>query len=89
LQKLDSGDYVINNEDKANILNNFFCPITEMENYNVSIPDFHDRTGNRIAIIYITSDEAKDIHECLQLGKAVGSDMISHCVLNNTPSTIC
>ena len=60
-----------------------------MENYNVSIPDFHDRTGNRIAIIYITSDEAKDIHECLQLGKAVGSDMISHCVLNNTPSTIC
>jgi hypothetical protein len=30
LQKLDSGEYVINNEDKANILNNFFCSITEI-----------------------------------------------------------
>jgi hypothetical protein len=26
LQKLDSGEYVINNEDKANILNNFSAP---------------------------------------------------------------
>ena len=32
LQKLDSGEYVIKNEDKANILNNFFCSITEIEN---------------------------------------------------------
>ena len=77
---MDSGDYVIINEDKANILNNFFCPITEMENYNVPIPDVHDRTGNRIDIIYITSVEVKDILECLQLGKAVGSDLISHYV---------
>jgi hypothetical protein len=48
LQKLDSGEYVINNEDKANILNNFFCSIAEIENSNVLAPDFHDRTGNRI-----------------------------------------
>ena len=40
MQKLDSGEYVINNEDKAN---NFFCSITEIENYNVLTPDFHDR----------------------------------------------
>jgi hypothetical protein len=32
LQILDSGEYVINNEDKANILNNLFCSITEIEN---------------------------------------------------------
>ena len=36
-------------------------------------PDFHDRTGNRIDTLHITSDEAKDILECLQLGKAVGN----------------
>jgi hypothetical protein len=30
LQKLDSGEYVINNEDKTNILNNFSCSITEI-----------------------------------------------------------
>jgi hypothetical protein len=30
---------------------------------------------------FITSDEVKDILECLQLGKAVGSDLISHCML--------
>ena len=89
LQKLDSGEYVINNEDKANILNNFFCSITEIENYNVLTPDFHDRTGNRIDTLHITSDEVKDILECLQLGKAVGSDLISHCMLKNTASTIC
>ena len=81
LQKLDSGEYVINNEDKANILNNFFCSITETENSNVLTPDFHDRTGNRIDTLHITSDEVKDILECLQLGKAVGSDLISHCML--------
>jgi hypothetical protein len=89
LQKLDSGEYVINNEDKANILNNFFCSITEIENSNVLTPDFHDRTGNRIDSLHITSDETKDILECLQLGKAVGSDLISHCILKNTASTIC
>ena len=81
LQKLDSGEYVINNEDKANVLNNLFCSITEIENYNVLTPDFHDRTGNRIDTLQITSDEVKDILECLQLGKAVGSDLISHCML--------
>ena len=81
LQKLDSGDYVINNEDKANILNNSFCSITEIENCNVLTPDFHDRTGNRIDTLHITSDEVKDILECLQLRKAVGSDLISHCIL--------
>jgi hypothetical protein len=80
-QILDSGEYVINNEDKANILNNLFCSITEIENYNVLTPDFHDRTGNRIDTLHITSDEVKDILECLQLGKAVGSDLISHCML--------
>ena len=89
LQKLDSGEYVINNEDKANILNNFICSITEIENYNVLTPDFHDRTGNRIDTLRITSDDAKDILECLQLGKAAGSDLISHCMLKNTASTIC
>jgi hypothetical protein len=56
-----------NNEDKANILNNFFCSITEIENSNVLTPDFHDRTGNRIDTLHITSDEVKDILECLQL----------------------
>jgi hypothetical protein len=89
LQTLDSGEYVINNEDTDNILNNFFCSITEIENYNVLTPDFHDRTGNRINTLHITSDEAKDILEYLQLGKAVGSDLISHCMLKNTASTIC
>jgi hypothetical protein len=73
LQKLDSGEYVINNEDTDNILNNFFCSITELESSNVLTPDFHDRTGNRIDTLHITSDEAKDILECLQLGKAVGN----------------
>jgi hypothetical protein len=48
LQKLDSGEYVINSEDKANILNNVFCSIAEIENSNVPTPDFHDRTGNGI-----------------------------------------
>jgi hypothetical protein len=61
LQKLDSGEYVINYEDKANILSNFFCSITEIENSNVHTPDFHDRTGNRIDTLHITSDEVKDI----------------------------
>ena len=67
LQKLDSCEYVINNEDKANILNNFFYSITEIENSNVPTPDFHDRTGNRIDNLHITSDEVKDILECLQV----------------------
>jgi hypothetical protein len=61
LQKLDSGEYIIHNEEKANILNNFFCSITEIENSNVLAPDFHDRTGNRIDTLHITSDEVLNI----------------------------
>jgi hypothetical protein len=70
LQKLDSGEYVINKEDKANILNNFFCSITEIENCNVLTPDFHDRTGNRIDTLHITSDEVRDIPT--QLSRLIG-----------------
>jgi hypothetical protein len=64
LQKLDSGEYVINNEDKDNIWNNFFCSITKIENSNVPTTDFHDRTDNRIDTLHITSDEVRDILEC-------------------------
>ena len=70
-------------------LTHFFCSITEIENFNDLTPDFHDCTGNRIDTLHITSDEVKDILECLQVGKAVGSDLISHCMLKNTSSTIC
>jgi hypothetical protein len=70
---MDSDEYVINNEEKANILNKFFCSITEIENYDVHTPYFHDRTGSIIDTLHITSDEVKDILEYLQIRKAVGS----------------
>jgi hypothetical protein len=43
--------------------------------------------GKNIRIFYFSYGAEKV--ECLQLGKAVGSDLISHCMLKNTASTIC
>ena len=89
LVKDESNEIVVNDTDKANLLNKFFCSISNIADSNLSPPNFENRTDNRLDILSVTTEEVKDILETLQLGKAVGHDHISHNMLKYTSSTVC
>ena len=89
LQDDISGNILINDEDKANLLNKFFCSISNLENSEATPPDFERRTDKNLDVPFITIEEIKDVLEVLPLGKANGHDRISHNMLKNTSSTIC
>ena len=85
----ESEEIVVNDTDKANLLNNFFCSISNITDSNLSPPIFENRTDSRLDILSVTAEEVKDILETLQIGKAVGHDRISHHMLKNTSSSVC
>ena len=89
LQNEVTGEFVVNDEDKANLLNTFFCSISEIIDSDLPTPVFDNRTGRKLDVFNITIDEIKDVLLNLKLGKAVGNDKISHNMLKHTASTVC
>ena len=89
LQNEVTGEFVVNDEDKANLLNTFFCSISEIIDSDLPTPVFDNRTGRKLDVFNITIDEIKDVLLNLRLGKAVGNDKISHNMLKHTASTVC
>jgi hypothetical protein len=89
LQNEVTGEFVVNDEDKANLLNTFFCSISEIIDSDLPTPVFDNRTGRKLDVFNIAIDEIKDVLLNLKLGKAVGNDKISHNMLRHTTSTVC
>ena len=89
MQNEATGEFVVNDEDKANLLNTFFCSISEIIDSDLPKPVFDKRTGRKLDVFNITIDEIKDVLLNLKLGKAVGNDKISHNMLKHTASTVC
>ena len=46
----NNGEILINELDKSNLLNDFFCSVTNIENSNVEPPDFDMRTDRKLDI---------------------------------------
>jgi hypothetical protein len=55
-----TGEFVVNDEDEANLLYTFFCSISEIVNSDLSTPVFGKRTGRELDGFNITFDEIKD-----------------------------
>ena len=57
LQNEASGEFVVNDEDKANLLNTFFCSISEIIDSDLPTPVFDNRTGRELDVFNITIDD--------------------------------
>ena len=69
-------------EDKCDLLNNYFSLILKLEEENVPLPDFDMKTNN------VINGEIVDILKIIDPNKASGPDKISHKMLNISPEKI-
>ena len=67
--------------DKANILNDFFCKQTMLNDENVSLPELPLFDGVVLSNIVVTCDEVESVLKALPIGKATGPDGINNCIL--------
>ena len=77
----NSGEFIYNDEEKANLLNKYFCSITSLDDMGREPPDIDERKNSVLSNIEINVEEVKDILSILKIGKACGdyaSDAESH-----------
>ena len=67
--------------DKANVLIDFFCKQTMLNNENISLHELPLFYGVGLSNIVITCDEVESVFKALPIGKATGSDGINNCIL--------
>ena len=67
--------------DKANVLNDFFCKQTMLNDENVSLPELPLFDGVRLSNIVVTGDEVESVLKALPIGKATGPAGINNCIL--------
>ena len=54
---------------KADLLNNYFCSISDLDDNNINSPSFATRTDERLTHITITCKDILDVLQVLKLGK--------------------
>ena len=84
----DNTNYAFSNEEKTNLLNDYFCGISSIDESNIALPNFDKQTNVVIPDIRILQSEVVDVLRILKVNKASGSDGISHRMLKNTSLTI-
>ena len=67
--------------DKANVLNDFFCKQTMLNDGNVSLPELPLFDGVGLSNIFVTSDGVESVLKALPIGKATDPGGINNCVL--------
>ena len=70
-----------NENEKANILNQFFTEQTILDDSNASLPRVHQESPHKLESISISSLEVEDILKTLKTGKAAGPDSIDNRLL--------
>ena len=87
--KDENGVSTSDDYEMACIFNRYFSSISTIDDSNVTIPDFPVRTNASLDIFQITPNQVRDILQILKVGKASGSDYISHQMLKKTCDTVC
>ena len=73
--------YSFSDQDKATTLNDYFCSLSTIDDLNIELPVFENRTEISLSHIVITQSEVTDILNTLKVNKATGPDGISHRML--------
>ena len=87
--KKDDNSYAFSDNAKADLLNDYFTSISNIDDSNISLPTFVSKTDAVLNNVLITEQEITDILKCLITKKANGPDNISHTLLKATASSIC
>lgn len=85
----DDGSVASTDNDKADLLNSFFCSVFTKENTD-NVPDFQERSFDQpIENVHITPEEVKKKLQKLNPGKATGPDSIPPSVLKACAEELC
>ena len=85
----ENAELVYTNKEKSNLLNKYFCSISNINDENLECPAFPCRCEKELNDIVISRNDVLDILKILKLNKASGNDNISHNMLKNTAETVC
>ena len=80
--------YAFDVNEKATTLNEYFCKISTIDDADVELPRFENRTESFLSDITVEHSEIIDIPSILKVNKATGPDGISHRMLRQTSKTI-
>ena len=80
--------YAFSDEEKVNLLNDYFCSISTIDDSNVELPAFRNRTDSSLSNIITQISDVTDILGILKVNKASGPDGISHRMLKHTCRTV-
>ena len=80
--------YAFTDLENVNLLNDYFCSISTINDANINLPEFNIRTESSLLNVNIETSEVIDVLSNLQLNKAVGPDGISHRMLQHTCHSI-
>jgi hypothetical protein len=81
-------EVVYEDDEKCELLNQYFSFISSLEDANVPLPDIEHKTNNFLRDIVITTDEIVDIIKILNPNKASGTDIIRTKMLKLCPEKI-
>jgi hypothetical protein len=81
--------YKFEDQEKAQLLKDYFYSIASLDNNNTDIPYMTDRGPGILTEINVTEQDINAIISCLDPHKASGPDDISHRMLIATKNTIC
>ncbi|PJE77993.1 hypothetical protein CI610_03077 [invertebrate metagenome] len=80
---------LVDDKAKCNALNDYFCSITSIDDNNNDVPLLEPKTESSFELPVISQNDISDVLMNLKLGKASGSDEISHHMLKYTAKTVC
>ena len=67
--------------DKANVLNDFFCKQTMLNDEKASLPELPLFDDVGFSNIVVTNNDVESVLKALPIGKATGPDGIKNCIL--------
>ena len=80
--------YKFKDQEKTQLLSDYFCSIASLDINNTDIPYMTDRGPGILTEINVTEQDINAIISCLDPHKASGRDDISHRMLIATKNTI-
>ena len=85
--KNENGEWITNDEDKANELNSFFSSVFTKDE-NDEFPDFSTKTDSSISDIAVTENKVKSLLKELNISKSTGPDNFHPRFLKETADNI-
>ena len=85
----DKDTLIYDNTEKANILNEFFCSQSTIDDSNNQLPSTQSFPDTILSNINITEEDIKDAIKCLKIDKASGPDKISPRMIKEGCNELC